>query len=100
MVLLQQGRAGKCLRYDGRSFQMSEEMLMLFDTMGSDKQRWIDSYSIVVECIYFELNHGGIAKEVVTQRYVCLYVNKLSFLFIGLVAGSLVGVAGTVSVPL
>ncbi|KAF8436390.1 hypothetical protein BGX38DRAFT_1274512 [Terfezia claveryi] len=33
--------------------------------MGSDKQRWMDSHSTVVECIYFALSHGGM--EVVVE---------------------------------
>ena len=33
------GKSWKMLRYDGGSFQMSEEMLIIFDTMGSDRQR-------------------------------------------------------------
>jgi len=47
------GKSWKMLRYDGRSFQMSEEMLIIFNTIGSDRQRWMDSYSIAVECIFF-----------------------------------------------
>ncbi|KAF8458055.1 hypothetical protein BGX38DRAFT_1265349 [Terfezia claveryi] len=54
---------GKCWRmiiYDGESFQKSEEMVVLFDAMGSDRQRWMDSYSVVVECNYFALGHGEV----------------------------------------
>ncbi|KAF8430245.1 hypothetical protein EV426DRAFT_10976 [Tirmania nivea] len=56
------GTNWKMLRYDGASFEMSEEMIM-FDTMGSDRQRWMDSHSIVVECIYFALSHGGMDRK-------------------------------------
>jgi len=46
------GKSWRMITYDGRSFQKSEEMMVLFDTMGSDKQRWMDGYSVVVDCIY------------------------------------------------
>ncbi|RPB22785.1 hypothetical protein L211DRAFT_765697, partial [Terfezia boudieri ATCC MYA-4762] len=49
------GRDWRMISYDGESFQKSEEMVILFDAMGSDRQRWMDSYSFVVECIYFAL---------------------------------------------
>ncbi|KAF8453100.1 hypothetical protein BGX38DRAFT_1259208 [Terfezia claveryi] len=53
------GSNWRMVKYDGASFEMSEEMTILFKTMGSDRQRRIDSHSIVVECIYFALSHGG-----------------------------------------
>ncbi|KAF8454483.1 hypothetical protein BGX38DRAFT_1140902 [Terfezia claveryi] len=31
--------------------------------MSSDRQRWMDSHSIVVECIYLALSHGGMERK-------------------------------------
>lgn len=45
------GKSWRMVTYDGGSFQKSEEMIILFDTMGSDKQRWMEGYSVVVDCI-------------------------------------------------
>ncbi|KAF8470851.1 hypothetical protein BDZ91DRAFT_791810 [Kalaharituber pfeilii] len=57
------GKSWRMIGYDGGSFEKSEEMLIFFDTMGSDKKRWMDSFSIVVDCIYYALTHGGIVAK-------------------------------------
>ncbi|KAF8435259.1 hypothetical protein BGX38DRAFT_1145658 [Terfezia claveryi] len=63
------GKSWKMLKYNGASFEMSEDMLILFDRMASERQRWMDSHSIVVECIYFALSHGGMeGKGVVVEE--------------------------------
>ena len=53
------GRGWRMVTYDGKLFQRSEELLVLFGTMRSDKQRWMDDYSVVVDCIYAALSKGG-----------------------------------------
>ncbi|KAL0633576.1 hypothetical protein Q9L58_007536 [Maublancomyces gigas] len=54
------GDSWRIVSYDG-TFQMSEKMEILFDTMDDDKERWMKDYSILVDCIYAALSHGGIA---------------------------------------
>ncbi|KAF8416005.1 hypothetical protein EV426DRAFT_688018 [Tirmania nivea] len=48
-------------RYDGTSFVVTEKLRVLFKTMDKDKRRWIDNYSVVVDCLYSVLSDGGIA---------------------------------------
>ncbi|KAF8472011.1 hypothetical protein BDZ91DRAFT_717027 [Kalaharituber pfeilii] len=63
------GKSWQMIEYDGKSFRMTEEMIVLFPTMDRNSKRWIEHYSVVVDCIYFALSHGGIvANEVVAQR--------------------------------
>lgn len=38
---------------------MSEKMDILFDTMDNDKEMWMKDYSILVDCMYAALSHGG-----------------------------------------
>ncbi|KAF8453101.1 hypothetical protein BGX38DRAFT_1141702 [Terfezia claveryi] len=53
------GRGWRMLKYDGGSFQKSEEMIILFDGMGLNPQRWMDGYSVIVDCVYAALKKGG-----------------------------------------
>ena len=57
------GKGWQMLRYDGVSFQMTEEMVVLFYTMGEDKSRWMRDYSILVDYISVALSSGGIVKK-------------------------------------
>ena len=50
------GKSWKMIEYDGVSFRMTEEMIALFPRMGKDKERWMASYAVVVECIYLALS--------------------------------------------
>lgn len=52
------GETWRMLKYDG-IFQMSEKMEILFNTMDDDKERWMKSYSILVDCMYTALSNGG-----------------------------------------
>lgn len=52
------GKSWQMLGYDGASFQMTEEMVVLFHTMDGDKERWIRDYSVLVDCMYAALNSG------------------------------------------
>lgn len=52
------GETWRMLKYDG-IFQMGGEMGALFNTMDNDKERWMKSYSILVDCIYAALSNGG-----------------------------------------
>lgn len=41
----------------GASFQMTDEMVVLFYTMGEGKVRWMRDYSILVDCMYAALSY-------------------------------------------
>ena len=61
------GENWQMLEYDGTSFRMSESIAVIFGSMDEDKQRWLDSSSCLVGCVYFALSNGGIVKEMVVQ---------------------------------
>ena len=52
------GERRQMIKYDG-TFQITDKMSTLFATMGSDKQRWMDGYSVLVDCVYMALSKGG-----------------------------------------
>ena len=35
--------------------------------MNKDKSRWMDDYSVLVDCMYAALNDGGIVKDLVEE---------------------------------
>jgi len=57
------GESWRMLSYDGASFQVTEKMDAVFETMGKFKERWFRDYSLVVNCIDMALSNGGIAKK-------------------------------------
>ncbi|RPB28869.1 hypothetical protein L211DRAFT_243864 [Terfezia boudieri ATCC MYA-4762] len=62
------GETWQMIEYDGISFRLTEEMFVLFTRMDRDKKRWMREFSVVVDCIYFALSHGGIvAKDLVVR---------------------------------
>jgi hypothetical protein len=54
------GKSWQMLKYDGVSFQLSEEIVV---TMGEDKNRWLRDCSVLVDSIYAALSKGGIVEE-------------------------------------
>lgn len=50
------GKSWQMLKYDGNSFQLSEEMMILFSRMGTERRRWISN---LVDCICVALRNGG-----------------------------------------
>lgn len=56
----------RMIAYDGHTFQMTEKFMVLFDTMGKQKDRWMKQNSVVVDCLYVALQNGGIVKKDVT----------------------------------
>lgn len=42
------------LSYDG-AFQMTEKTDVMFDTMGQDKERWVEGCSVLVDCMFVAL---------------------------------------------
>ena len=37
----------RMVKYDGKSFSKTEVMMLVFDTMSEEKQRWLNDYSVV-----------------------------------------------------
>ncbi|KAF8420079.1 hypothetical protein EV426DRAFT_613370 [Tirmania nivea] len=60
------GKPWQMIEYDGVSFRMTEEMFVLFLRMDRDQKRWMREFSVVVDCIYFALDHGGIVEDMVS----------------------------------
>lgn len=50
----------------GGTFEITEKMEVLFDTMGENEKRWMEDYSVIVDCMYLALSNGGIVKRDVT----------------------------------
>ncbi|RPA93683.1 hypothetical protein L873DRAFT_1629731, partial [Choiromyces venosus 120613-1] len=53
------GETWQMFRNNGTSYQLSEQMDVLFDTMGKDRERWMKDYSILVDCMFGALSNGG-----------------------------------------
>lgn len=63
------GESWRMIRYNGISFEKTEKMDVLFETMGENQQRWIEHYSALVDCINLALDTGGIVKtDIVVER--------------------------------
>ncbi|KAG0636772.1 hypothetical protein HOY80DRAFT_976006 [Tuber brumale] len=57
------GDSWRMVGYDG-AFKITENMEILFDTVGEDKGRWMEDYSILVDCFNVALSDGGMKKQV------------------------------------
>jgi len=57
------GEDWEMFRYDGTSFSVTEKLRALFTGMERSKKRWIDNYSVVVDCLYSALCDGGVGKK-------------------------------------
>jgi len=53
------GDSWRMVSYDG-TFKITEKMELLFDTMDEDKQRWMEDYSVLVDCLNVALSNGDI----------------------------------------
>ncbi|KAF8431872.1 hypothetical protein BGX38DRAFT_1277047 [Terfezia claveryi] len=51
------GDSWRMLSYDGASFMMSEKIVAEFDTMGRNKERGMNHFSVIVDCLYASLNN-------------------------------------------
>jgi len=50
-------------RYDGTSFVGTDKFRVVFKGMDKDPKRWIENYSVVVDCLYSVFSDGGIARK-------------------------------------
>ncbi|KAI5803265.1 hypothetical protein DFH27DRAFT_44381 [Peziza echinospora] len=57
------GETWQMLEYDGKVLRKAESIVVLFETMGEDKARWMKDYSILVDCISVALSCGGMVKK-------------------------------------
>ena len=53
------GDSWRMLSYDGALFQVTDKLHVVFDTMGNDKDKWMNQYSLLVDCVYAVLDNGG-----------------------------------------
>jgi len=47
------------LSYDGRTFQVTHDIAVVFDTMATNKEKWMKEFSVLVDCVYAALRNGG-----------------------------------------
>ncbi|KAI5839540.1 hypothetical protein DFP73DRAFT_208286 [Morchella snyderi] len=52
------GESWRMISYDG-TFQVTNKMDVIFDTMDEEKELWMKDFSVLVDCIYAALNNGG-----------------------------------------
>lgn len=50
------GKGWWMLSYNGKSFKITEEMVVLFHSMGRDKERWMKDFSMLVDCMVLALD--------------------------------------------
>ena len=53
------GESWRMLSYDGVSFQLTDRMDVLFGAIAKEKDKWMKSYSVLVDCMYAALSNGG-----------------------------------------
>jgi len=60
------GDTWRMLRYDvfDESFLMTNKIEVVFDTMRREQERWIQDFSVIVDCVYSALSDGIARKEV------------------------------------
>jgi len=50
----------RMVAYDGSKFQVTNKFTVLFDTMHKERSKWMEHYSVLVDCMYVALNNGGV----------------------------------------
>lgn len=82
------GVAWKMLRYDSieGNFLSTYKIETIFDTMGSEKDRWLSSFSCIVNCVYAALSDGAGSRVVaeyiggiILPLYFTLEPSRVSF---------------------
>ena len=59
------GQIWQMLSYDGASFQMTSEIQAVFNGMDGYEEKWMKDCSIIVDCLFFALENGGMKNVVV-----------------------------------
>jgi hypothetical protein len=57
------GESWQMVEYDGKLFRKTETMVVLFDSMNENKERWMKDYSALVDCMNMALYNGGIVRK-------------------------------------
>ena len=57
------GESWQMLKYDGKVFRKTNSIVVLFDSMDEEKERWMKEGAVLVDCINFALSNGGIVKK-------------------------------------
>jgi len=57
------GQDWQMLSYDSKGFRLTESFQVVFHGMARNKKRWMEHYSILVECMLFALSNGGIVEK-------------------------------------
>jgi len=59
------GGQWRMVKYDGKSFSQTEIMMLVFDTMSEDKERWLNDCTAVIDCLNLALGNEdtGIVKK-------------------------------------
>jgi len=60
------GESWRMLKYDGNKFCVSRKFDLVFEGMGEEREKWMNEYSVLVDCMYFALRNGGVVREDVT----------------------------------
>ena len=59
------GESWRMLSYDGVSFKLTDRMDVIFRAIDREKEKWMKSYSVLVDCMYAVLSNRDTKKEVV-----------------------------------
>jgi len=57
------GEIWQMFEYDGGVFQKTNSIVVLFDSMDEEKERWMKEGAVLVDCINVALSNGGIVKK-------------------------------------
>ncbi|PUU82936.1 hypothetical protein B9Z19DRAFT_1061476 [Tuber borchii] len=52
------GDSWRMISYDG-NFKITEKIELVFDSMADDKERWINDYSILIDCLNVAFSNGA-----------------------------------------
>jgi len=66
------GDSWRMVRYD-EAFRMTEKIDTLFYTMDEARQRWVNDYSVVVDCMYMVVTNGGLWKRIWDGLWIYIF---------------------------
>ena len=64
------GAQWRMLKYDRKLFSKTEVMMMVFDAMSEEKERWLNDYSTTIDCFNMALDSrdiGIMKKDMVVE---------------------------------
>ena len=57
-----------------RSFRMTDELHVVFETIDKNKDKWMRKHSFLVDCVYAALSSGGIVRKGAGDVSVLMYL--------------------------